>query len=87
MLPDIDTLAKLLQNADSPKPRNYMRPPEQGLTNKDVYAPDQVGNILPSGVLPDGRIPSELARYLRSLLAGTQHPDIPKSPQGGNDGR
>ena len=85
MLNDIDTLAKLLQNADSPKPHNYVRPPEPSLTNADVYAPDQAGFILPPGVLPDGRIPSELARYLRSLLAGAQ-PDIPKSPQGGNNG-
>jgi hypothetical protein len=74
MLPDIDTLAKLLLNADSPRPHNNLPVQQQRLTNADVYGPGQEGNVLPAGTLPDGRIPSELARILRSLQAGGRIP-------------
>ena len=39
MLPDIDTLAKLLLNADSPRPHNHLRPSREG--------PDERGCLRP----------------------------------------
>jgi hypothetical protein len=83
MLPDINTLAKLLLNADSPKPHNHLSAPPDGLSNDAVYGPGQAGNVLPHGALPGGRIPSDLARFLRSLQAGAR---IPSTTQGGNGG-
>jgi hypothetical protein len=69
MLPDIDTLAKLLVNADSPKPANHLQPPARtAITNATVYGP-YAGNVLPHGALPGGRVPSELARILREMRA------------------
>jgi hypothetical protein len=84
MLPeDIDTLAKLLLNADSPKPGNH---PGFGRTAADETAAQAAGtgNLMPAGTgLQSGRIPSELARFLRSLQAGAR---IPYTAQGGNNG-
>jgi hypothetical protein len=83
MLPDIDTLAKLLLNADSPRSANNLPVQQQRLTNADVYGPGNEANVLPSGSLPGNRIPSELARFLRSIQAGAR---LPYTTQGGNDG-
>jgi hypothetical protein len=82
MLPDVDTLAKLLLIADSPRPHNNPPVQQQRLTNADVYGPGQEGNVLPAGSLPGGRIPSELASILRQMQSARP----PYSTQGGDHG-
>ena len=83
MLPDIETLAKLLLNADSPRSHNNLPVQQKHLTNADIYGPGHEGMVLPHGALPGNRFPSQLARLLRSLQGGPPHPD---TTQGGNDG-